>query len=127
MSPKWVDNALSRHPVPGTSKKSQGVTRRLPPNAVTTLEIALRLGRLLSVPLARGLDLAQLALENGDGTATLELSTAISIVMDVAAITSETAARLAEAVEIAPVPRRGRPRTYKKEGRLSAPLLIELA
>ncbi len=111
MSPKWVDNALSHHPVPGASKKSQGVARRLSPIVVTTLEIALQLGRLLSVPLARGLDLAQLALKNGDGTATLELSTAISIVVDVTAITSETAARLAEAVEIAPVPRRGRPRT----------------
>ena len=110
VSPKWVDNALSHHPIPGVSRKSQGVARRLSPSAVTTLEIALRLGRLISVPLARGLDLAQQAVENGDRAARLELSTAISIVVDVPAITSETAVRLAEAVEIAPVPRRGRPR-----------------
>jgi hypothetical protein len=110
MPPKWVDNVLSHHAVRGVSQKRQGVARRLTPQAVTTLEVALRLCRVLSVPLSRALVLAHELVEKGDSSSRLELSHSVAIVVDVVAIASDTAIRLAHAVEVAPTPKRGRPR-----------------
>lgn len=128
LSAKWVDNTLSHHTVQGVSKGRQGVSRKLNPGAVATLAIAVRLVRLLSVPLARALELAQDALESQHSPARLELSGAITLVVDTAAIAHHTTERLALAVEIAPTPKRGRPSTRdKKKGASRRPSKVKLA
>lgn len=109
-SPKWVDNILSHHTVPGVSRARQGVMRRLTPRAVTTLEIALRIARSLALPMHRALSIAGNLIETGGSDASIQLSPTIRIVVNVDAIISETMARLDEAVEVTPVPKRGRPR-----------------
>ena len=106
MPAKWVDNVLSHHSIAGVAKARQGIARRLTPHAILNLEVALRLSDALSIPTARALELAQ------DLTArTGELSTGkgITLTLDIEAIQAELAERLAHAVEIAPLPRRGRP------------------
>ena len=109
MSAKWVDNVLSHHSVPGVSHTRQGVSRKLTPKAVTTLEIALQLLRSISLPVARALEIAHALVQSGETPARVSLSSSVDIVVDVSAITAETSRRLADAVEIAPQPRRGRP------------------
>jgi hypothetical protein len=106
---KWIDNVLSHHTVPGVSQNRQGVTRRLSPKAVTILEITLQLIRSASVPLARALEIAQHVTQMETPEARMPLSGSVAIVVDMAAIRADTATRLADAVEIAPRPRRGRP------------------
>ena len=106
---KWIDNVLSHHTVPGVSKSRQGVSRKLSPQAVTILEITLQLIRSASVPLARALEIAQQVAHMETPEARMPLSRSVAIVVDTSAIRADTAARLAEAVEIAPRPRRGRP------------------
>lgn len=106
---KWIDNVLSHHNVPGVSQTRQGVSRRLTPQAVITLEIALQLLRWISLPMARALEIAHALAQSEDTPARLSLSSSVAIVVDVSAITAETSRRLAEAVEIAPRPKRGRP------------------
>lgn len=109
LSVKWVDNALSHHAVKGVAQSRQGVSRKLSPAAVATLAIAVELVQLLSISLARALDLAGQALESRDSPALLHLSPAVTISIDTASIARQTAESLAHAVEIAPIPRRGRP------------------
>ncbi len=106
---KWVDNVLSHNRVRGVSQARQGVTRRLAPQAVTILEIALQLGRTASLPLGRALEIAHALVDAGGSAAHVRLSASVMIVVDVSAIANDTAERLAEAVEMAPTPRRGRP------------------
>ena len=59
VSPKWVDNALSRFHVAGVVQKGQGVSRRLSPHSVLNLYIAIELGNSLGLPLAEALRTAQ--------------------------------------------------------------------
>ena len=109
MPVKWVDNVLSHNRVRGVSQARQGVARRLTPQAVTILEIALQLVRAASIPASRALAIAHEVADLGGSVAPVYLSRSVTIVVDVTAITRETTERLAQAVEIAPRPQRGRP------------------
>ena len=106
---KWIDNVLSHHSVPGVSQKRQGITRKLSPHAVAILEITLQLIRFASVPLARALEIARQVSQIETPEARVPFSNSVAIVVDTSVMNADIAARLAEAVEIAPRPRRGRP------------------
>lgn len=106
MPAKWVDNVLSHHSIAGVAKARQGIARRLSPNAILNLEVAIRLSNSLSIPTARALELAR---ELTEKTGELSTGKGITITLDLEAIRADLAERLAHAVEIAPLPRRGRP------------------
>ena len=106
---KWVDNVLSHHQVPGVSQARQGVSRRLSPQAVLTLDVALRISSTLGVSTSRALDLSTRVLRRPAGTETIDLGQGVSLSIDLDEVRSELLERLAHAVEIAPSPRRGRP------------------
>lgn len=110
MPVKWVDNVLSHHRIFGVAQARQGVTRRLNPQAILVLEIALRLSRTLGVPIKKALEVSAELCEASGDTVSIALHGAGKLVVDMAAARRETMTRLAEAVEIAPTPRRGRPR-----------------
>jgi hypothetical protein len=103
---KWLDNVLSHHQVPGVDRSRQGVSRRITPQAILKLDIAIRLTRSLSVPIGRALELAEDLFHDTRGTRTEQ---GIDLTVDIQSMQEELTARLAHAVEIAPVPRRGRP------------------
>jgi hypothetical protein len=106
MPVKWIDNVLSHHTVAGVARSRQGVSRRLTPQAILGLEIAIRLSNALSIPIARSLELAaRLVRERGE----LSAGKGLTLALDIEVIQAELAERLANAVEIAPLPRRGRP------------------
>ena len=106
---KWLDNVLSHHRVNGVFQQRQGISRRLTPAALLTLEIAARLGRSFAIPLAPALEIAtRLIRAREEGIEAPEISS-LRIVADVDVIAGELNARLERAVEMSPTPRRGRP------------------
>jgi hypothetical protein len=109
VSSKWVDNTLSHHRVAGVVQSRQGVARRLTIEAVTVLEITLRLMRALRIPAATALQVAQ-ELSRRESAWSRE---GCELRIDVDSVRSTVAQRLAEAVEYTPVPRRGRPLGYR--------------
>lgn len=103
---KWVDNVISHFQISGVERARQGIARRLSVDAVLVLSVISMLGEHLSVPTARALDIAQL-LVSGQGQLTWPDGVQLSVNLKL--IRAQLLERLAGAVEVAPVPRRGRP------------------
>jgi hypothetical protein len=104
---KWVDNVLSHHRIPGVSRSRQGISRKLTYRAILTLELALRIARTLTSTLPRSLELAASVLT--DRKTPLSLDNGLSLTVDLDRLEAELTARLDHAVEVTPLPRRGRP------------------
>src|SRR5689334_12696119 len=106
VSVKWLDNTLSHFNVQGVTQARQGVARKLSIESLTILAITVSLVRALDTPVQRAIDLAtQLTRSNG----TIAVPGDIQINIDVQHTTDLLLERLEHAVEIAPLPRRGRP------------------
>lgn len=103
---KWVDNVLSHHTLAGVIQQRQGVSRRVSLDGVLQLALAVHLIQDLQVPTPNALHLAAMLTESGGHHRT---RTGIGIDLDLPRIRADLEARLAEAVEITPIPRRGRP------------------
>lgn len=103
---KWLDNAVSHFKVTGVRQERQGVARRLSIDALVRLLVAKLLTHDLGIPLARALEISD-EMVSTDGRFTsgggLDLSLNLATLLD------SLLERLERAVEIAPVPRRGRP------------------
>ena len=109
---KWVDNVLSHHRVKGVHQARQGILRRVTPDGLLALEIALTLGRVLGIPLTQALDISQALIASKEGEVELGRTPSIALRVHVDAMRRALDARLEHALEMTPVPRRGRPR-YK--------------
>ena len=111
MAPKWVDNLLSHHAIPGTSRGRQGLQRRITDEGLVAIELTRLLALELGVPLGRSAELARRALESRSGSeARVSIGSGMTLVISFTAIEDRLRARVLEAVEsIASVPR-GRPR-----------------
>ena len=115
VSNKWLDNTLSHYVVQGVNQARQGVSRRLAIDSLSILNIALILITDLELPLARALTLAA-ELQRSAGNLTLPSGTSLQV--DLEQLTADLLSRLEHAVEVAPLPRRGRP-PQKTTGRLN--------
>lgn len=102
---KWLDNLLSHHAVAGVRQARQGITRTLPYSALRIIAVALELIAALQVPLPLALAWAA-RLTGGQNPAE---AGNLQISVDLDSIDRWLFDRLAYAVEVAPVPRRGRP------------------
>jgi hypothetical protein len=103
---KWLDNTLSHFRIDGVHQARQGIARRLTVESMMILSVAVVLTDQLECPLGRATVVArQLVASGGSHLAegTLELR------IDLSALHAQLLERLDRAVEIAPVPRRGRP------------------
>jgi len=108
--PKWLDNVLSQNDIGGVIKRRQGVARRLTPQAVITLDIALRLANAFNATIPAALRLARQLRERGQNEAGIDVGQGVRISIDLRRLEADVMERLADAVEISPSPRRGRPR-----------------
>ena len=109
VSPKWIDNVLSHHQVDGVIQKRQGIVRRITPDGLLILEIALHLNRTMEIPIKNALALAnQLRLAEG-GEVALSANQTVKLRVDVGALTRSLGPRLERALEMTPTPKRGRP------------------
>lgn len=102
---KWLDNLLSHHTLSGVRQARQGVSRTVSFGALRVIAIALELIEALQTPLPQALSWAN-RLASGENPAG---AGNLTIAIDLAAIEYSLSERLAYAVEVAPVPRRGRP------------------
>jgi hypothetical protein len=112
---KWLDNVLSHNQVPGVTQDRQGVSRRLTVDGLVVLALAVLLIQELGVPTPRAIALAEgLAKHEGRHVAREGM---LNLELDLAPFRAQLLERLENAVEVAPVPRRGRP-PLNKTGRL---------
>jgi hypothetical protein len=111
---KWVDNILSHHTVPGVEQQRQGVARKLSIDGLLVLALTAFLIQELGAPAPKAIEIAAALLGN-EGR--YESPRGLSLILDLAAFQAGLLERLEIAVEMAPVPRRGRP-TANKTGRL---------
>ncbi len=111
---KWLDNVLSHNRVSGVAQQRQGVSRRLSVESLVGLAVAILLVRELGLPIAKAIAVAErLAKNEGRYIASRELM----LTLDLSSLRADLLERLENAVEIAPVPKRGRPHK-NKTGRL---------
>ena len=111
---KWLDNVLSHNRVSGVAQQRQGVSRRLSVESLVGLAVAILLARELGLPIAKAIAVAErLAKNEGRYIASRELM----LTLDLSSLRADLLERLENAVEIAPVPKRGRPHK-NKTGRL---------
>ena len=111
---KWVDNILSHHTVPGVDQHRQGVSRKLSIDGLLVLALTTFLIQELGAPASKAIDMAEILLRN-EGH--YESPRGLSLILDLSAFQTNLLERLENAVEMAPVPRRGRP-AANKTGRL---------
>ena len=110
---KWVDNILSHYTVPGVDQKS-GSRPKLSIDGLLVLALTTFLIQELGAPAAKAIGIAEVLLRN-EGH--YESPRGLSLILDLSAFQTSLLERLENAVEIAPVPRRGRP-PANKTGRL---------
>ena len=111
---KWLDNLLSQHRVPGVAQSKQGVARRLSAESLWLIATVWQLNVALAIPVAAALRLArELWREAADGEEPQPRAITLgqlTLTLDGVAVRAQVEAALAEALEIAPRTRRGRPR-----------------
>lgn len=108
VKPKWLDNLLSHNDLPTLHSESQGISRRLSLPSVMTIAVARELIQTLQLPAPAALQLADRLLSNGDGNVSLSPDLCLTLKRD--RFRSGLLDMLDRAVEVAPTPRRGRPR-----------------
>jgi hypothetical protein len=113
-SVKWLDNILSHNRVPGVDQERQGISRRLTVEGLLVLGLTALLIQELGLPTAKAITLAEnLAKYEGRYSA----QHGLSLSLDLRSFRLQLLESLESAVEIAPVPKRGRP-PRNKTGRL---------
>ena len=111
---KWVDNVLSHHKLLGVRQHRQGIARHLGIEGLVVLALTALLIDQLGLPTTKAIFVAT-EIIRGSGRYTAHQELIIGI--DLAAFRGQLLEKLENAVEIAPVPRRGRP-PANKTGRL---------
>lgn len=111
---KWVDNVLSHNKLIGIRQDRQGVARRLSIEGLLVLALTALLLEELGLSTAKAIVAAE-GMVNGGGR--YSAARGVSIELDLNAFRSGLLQQLEHAVEVAPIPRRGRP-PKDKTGRL---------
>ncbi len=104
--PKWLDNILSKHAIPGVAQSRQGVSRLVPFDALVTLAIVRLLTSRFEIPIARAIELATEMIADSDGWTAEPNPCGIRV--DLPRIRQEMSER-ARAAELSVPLRRGRP------------------
>jgi hypothetical protein len=114
MPAKWVDNILSHNKVEGVRQERQGIARRLTVDGLVILAITALLGHELGLSTTRAIAIAD-GLVKGEGR--YSPGQGLTVEIDLPVLQANLLQRLESAVEMAPIPRRGRP-PANKTGRL---------
>lgn len=113
-SVKWLDNVLSHNRISGIARDRQGVSRRLTVEVLVGLVLTVLLMRELGLSTAKAIAVAE-KLARNEGRYIAPHGLMLSL--DLSSLRADLLERLERAVEIAPVPKRGRPHK-NKTGRL---------
>lgn len=104
---KWTDNLLSQHSVADVAHRQRGVARGVSWQALVRIAVIRQLHVFFGCGVREAVSLAARLLDSPAG-APLQLG-ALSILLDREALEKDLHARLKDALESAPRPRRGRP------------------
>ena len=113
---KWTDNLLSQHDVADVVAARRGVARRVPHSALVHLALTRVLHADVGLSVRDALELARRLLTGGAPGAPAVQYGPVRIGCDRAALERSLERRLRDALESAPSPRRGRPRTRRTSG-----------
>ena len=105
-SSKWLDNTLSHYRVQGVVQRKQGVARRLTIEGLLILSVTLALTGELGATVGDAIELAQKVIAAGGRFASPQ---GLRIELDLKEFRDRLLSQLEHAVEVAPLPRRGRP------------------
>jgi hypothetical protein len=111
---KWVDNILSHNKVTGVRQERQGVARRLGIEGLLVLALTVVLVNELGLSTTKAIIVAEGIVKSGGR---YPAAHGLSIQLDLQAFQASLLEDLESAVEIAPIPQRGRP-PKNKTGRL---------
>ena len=114
MPVKWIDNVLSHNRVPGIRQERQGIARHLSVEGLLVLALTALLTRELGLPTSKAIIVGH-GIVVGKGR--YLAGNSLTVEIDLPAFQARLLEKLESAVEIAPVPRRGRP-PASKTGRL---------
>jgi hypothetical protein len=114
MPAKWLDNTLSHIKIPGVRQEKQGVARRITIDGLLILSIAALLVDQLGLSLSRAVKMAE-TLTGNKGLYTSPKG--VGVRLDLDGLRSKLLEQLEHAVEVTPIPKRGRP-LKNKTGRL---------
>jgi len=114
MPAKWLDNTLSHIKIPGVRQEKQGIARRITIDGLLVLSITALLINELGFSLSRAARMAE-TLANNNGV--YSSPGGVGIHLNLEALKFKLLERLEHAVEVAPIPKRGRP-PKNKTGRL---------
>jgi hypothetical protein len=106
ISVKWLDNTLSHNRVAGVIQEKQGVARRITVDGLLTLSIVMLLTAELGTTVQTAIKIAQRMIAEGGRFVS---PSGLRIELDLETLRNRLISRLERAVEIAPLPRRGRP------------------
>jgi hypothetical protein len=107
MTPKQLDNLLSRNELDGVERKTRGVTRKISSEAAVAINIAWRLAEATKVPIASALEISRRLTVDSDHS--IAVGQHLTLAVDFPGIRADTLARLDSAVETVGRRRRGRP------------------
>ena len=108
VTPKWVDNVLSHHAVPGVVSARQGVERTVSEVGIRTLELVRVMVQELRVSIPAAVKIASELTASSD--ATFRTPSGLELRVAVDALDRRIRDRLMDAVEATPRVKRGRPR-----------------
>jgi hypothetical protein len=104
---KWIDNLLSQHVVPEILQERRGVARKIPYGALVRLALVRELHSTLGTSVREALVLADSLLDPSGGG--VHVRGHLRVTFDRSTLEQALDERLREALESAPVLRRGRP------------------
>ena len=105
---KWTDNLLAQHEIAGVQSRARGVARGISWPALVHVALVRELHTRVGCSVRDAVSFAAALLANPDGQ--LVLGPRLTLGFDRARFEQDLHRRLAEALESAPRPRRGRPR-----------------
>jgi hypothetical protein len=111
---KWVDNVLSHNKLIGVRQERQGVARRLTIESILALALTALLIQELGLSSTRAIIAAEAIVQNRGRYLSPQ---GVRIEVNLEAFQAGLLEQLEQAVEVAPLPRRGRP-PKNKTGRL---------
>lgn len=107
IQPKWLDNLLSQHALPGVQSHDRGIERRITDDGVLAIELVRMLSTDLMVPIRRAVEVVR-ALPDG-ATVNIRINEVLRLSIDIVTVQRRLRARLLSALEEMAVIRRGRP------------------
>jgi hypothetical protein len=112
VSPKWLDNLLSRHELVGVARSSRGSERQITDDGMLAIELVRTLNLELGVSVAAAVRMSMAVLQSAprDTTWTFALPSGLVLTFPLGDIRARLHQQLADAIEFVAQKPRGRPR-----------------